>query len=55
MNVVTISREFGSGGREFGKRLAERLGYVYYDREIEENIAKRMDMDPGSRICGPGH
>ncbi len=47
MNVVTISREFGSGGREFGKRLAERLGYVYYDREIEENIAKRMDMDPG--------
>ena len=34
MNIITISREFGSGGRELGKRLAEALGYAYYDREI---------------------
>ena len=30
MSVITISREFGSGGRELGKRLADELGYDYY-------------------------
>lgn len=34
MNIITISREFGSGGREVGKRLADALRYGYYDREI---------------------
>lgn len=47
MNVITISREFGSGGRELGKRLADIPGYTYYDREIEADIAKRLDMDEG--------
>lgn len=32
--IITIGREFGSGGRELGKRLAEQLGCAYYDREI---------------------
>ena len=32
--IITIGREFGSGGREFGRRLAEELGYEYYDKEI---------------------
>lgn len=45
MNIVTISREFGSGGRELGKRLADFLGYDYYDREIITEIAKRHDVD----------
>ena len=27
--VITIGRQFGSGGREFGRRLAEELGYEY--------------------------
>ncbi len=45
MNVITISREFGSGGREVGKRLADTLGYTYFDREIEIGIATRMNMD----------
>ena len=45
MNIVTISREFGSGGRELGKRLADILGYDYYDREIITEIAKRHDVD----------
>lgn len=45
MNIITISREFGSGGRELGKRLADLLGYAYYDREIEEGIAQRTQMD----------
>ena len=47
MSIITISREFGSGGREVGKRLADVLGYAYYDREIEEDIAQRMNMDVG--------
>ena len=38
--VISISREFGSGGRELGRRLAEELGIAYYDREIIAEIAK---------------
>ena len=45
MGVITISREFGSGGRELGKRLADALGYAYYDREIVEQIAKKSQLD----------
>ncbi len=40
MKIITISREFGSGGREIGKRLADELGIAYYDREIISEIAK---------------
>lgn len=45
MNIVTISREFGSGGRELGKRLADALGFDYYDREIITAIAQAQGMD----------
>ena len=45
MHIITISREFGSGGRELGKRLAEALGYAYYDREILTMLAERTDLD----------
>lgn len=45
MNIITISREFGSGGREVGKRLADLLGYAYYDKEIEASVAKEMNID----------
>lgn len=37
--IITVGREFGSGGRELGRRLAEALGVEYYDREIIEQIA----------------
>ena len=47
MGVITISREFGSGGREVGKRLADALGYAYYDREIVTAIAQKHQMDEG--------
>lgn len=40
MNIITISREFGSGGRELGKRLADMLNYDYYDSEIISRVAK---------------
>ncbi len=45
MKIVTISREFGSGGRELGKRLADTLGFDYYDREIITAIAQAQGMD----------
>ena len=47
MKIITISREFGSGGRELGKRLADRLGFDYYDREIITAIAQAQGMDAG--------
>lgn len=40
--IITISREFGSGGREIGKRLADKLGFYYYDREIITKIANEV-------------
>lgn len=46
MNIITISREFGSGGREVGKRLADALEYAYYDREILTALAEDTRMDP---------
>lgn len=45
MKIITVSREFGSGGRELGRRLAESLGFAYYDREIITEIAKRTSLD----------
>ncbi len=45
MSIITVSREFGSGGREVGKRLADILGYSYYDREIVSEIAKKTKLD----------
>ena len=45
MKIITISREFGSGGRELGKRLADTLGFDYYDREIITAIAGAQGLD----------
>ena len=42
--IITISREFGSGGREIGKRLADLLGFDYYDKEIIEEISKKENF-----------
>ena len=46
MRIITISREFGSGGRELGKRLADHLGFDYYDSEIISAVAKNSGLDP---------
>ena len=45
MKIITISREFGSGGRELGKRLADRLGFDYYDSEIISAVAKNSGLN----------
>ena len=39
--IITISREFGSGGRTIGKEVARRLDYNFFDRELVEEVAKR--------------
>lgn len=45
MKIITISREFGSGGRELGKRLADALGIPCYDHEIVEMVAEKLGVD----------
>lgn len=45
MRIITISREFGSGGRELGKRMADLLGFDYYDSEIISAVAQKSGLD----------
>lgn len=42
--VITISREFGSGGRTIGKQTAERLGIPCYDQELIEKIEEKSGL-----------
>lgn len=43
--IITISREFGSGGRTIGKQTAEKLGIPCYDNELIQQIAKESGFD----------
>jgi hypothetical protein len=43
--TVTISRERGSGGSSIGKLVAERLGFVLFDREIVDHVARSAAVD----------
>ena len=42
--VICLSRQFGSGGREIGRRLAQRLGIAFYDRELIEETARKAGV-----------
>ncbi len=42
--IITISREFGSGGRSIGRAVAERLGYKFYDQEIIMHVAEESGL-----------
>lgn len=42
--IITIGRQYGSGGREIGKRLAESLGIAFYDKELLSIAAKESGM-----------
>ena len=42
--IISIGREFGSGGRELGLRLSQRLGIAYYDQEIISEISRRTEL-----------
>ncbi|MGN0995229.1 MAG: AAA family ATPase, partial [Butyricicoccus sp.] len=39
--IITIGRQFGSGGRQIGRRLAEELGIDFYDRALITAAAKK--------------
>lgn len=45
MRIITISREFASGGRELGKRLADALSIPCYDHEIIDMVAEKYGFD----------
>lgn len=42
--VITIGRQFGSGGRELGRKLADRLGFEYYDKELLHQAAQHAGV-----------
>ena len=44
--IITVSRQFGSGGRSIGKKLAERLGYEYYDKELVKQVSLATGFAP---------
>lgn len=44
--VIVIGRQYGSGGHDIGKALAERLGYAFYDNEIIQITAGSTGYDP---------
>ena len=46
--IITISREFGSGGRFIGEEIAKKLGMVYYDKDIIDRIAEESGLAPDS-------
>lgn len=47
MNIITISRQFGSGGREIGNLVAKKLGYDYYDSQIITFLSDSKQYDEG--------
>lgn len=42
--IITISREFGSGGRFIGESLAKELGFAFYDKDIIAQVAKETGL-----------
>jgi cytidylate kinase len=46
VRVITVEREYGSGGAIIAQRLAERLGWRLWDRDLTEEIARMADVDP---------
>ena len=44
--IITISREFGSGGRCIGEEVAKKLGIAYYDKNIINQIAEESGLSP---------
>ena len=44
--IITISREFGSGGRTVGRMVAEKLGIPFYDKELVEQVALESGFAP---------
>lgn len=46
--IITIGRQFGSGGREIGEKVAKLLGYTFYDKEILTMAAEESGFSPAA-------
>jgi cytidylate kinase len=47
MAVITISRQFGAGGKTIGQKVAKQLGYTFIDEDIIQIIAEKAKVSPG--------
>ena len=45
--VITVGRQFGSGGREFARHIADAFGIAYYDKELLLEAACHAGVDAG--------
>src|SRR5260370_41303292 len=45
IRVITIEREYGSGGADIARKLADRLGWQLWDQQLTDEIARQMDCD----------
>ena len=43
--IITVSRQFGSGGRTIGRRVAEKLGVPFYDKDLVKKVAEETGLD----------
>ena len=50
--IITVGREFGSGGREIGRRIAEELQIAYYDHSINKPFAPVKEQRCPKHISG---
>ena len=48
MAVITVSKDFASGGRELGRLLAKKLGYPYVDKSLFQKIAEDLHVSEGT-------
>jgi cytidylate kinase len=46
MAVITISRQFGAGGKTVGKMIADKLGYTFADDDIIQMVAEAANVSP---------
>lgn len=49
--IICINRQFGSGGHEIGKLVAERLGISFYDEEIIDEVIKKSNLSKEKVKC----
>ena len=49
--VITIGREFGSGGKYIGEKLAQELGYNFYDKELLKRVAEQKKFESESSLA----
>ncbi len=50
MAVITISRQFGSGGDEVASQVSQRLGYRVFDKNMMAQVAADMELTEGEFV-----